>query len=189
MKILIFGRHSGLAKGIKKHIKGCAISDVDVTDMRSVWEVAWDYDVLINCAGVIYPQEVLGTSINLWKREIEVNLIGSYNVARCLRTSNKAIFISSTSGLKGRAGWSGYCASKAGVISLVQSLAEEDRDAYCISPGRINTGLRKKLGFEDNPNSLLEPKEVANIVQMCIDGCYYPGSNIIIRKGEGVRVE
>ena len=92
------------------------------------------------------------------------------------------IFIASVAGLYGKAEHSGYSASKAGVISLVQSLGMEGHLAYSISPGRVDTKMREKDFPGEDKRTRLTTKQVAQVVKSCIDGKYQPGENIIIRK-------
>jgi NAD(P)-dependent dehydrogenase (short-subunit alcohol dehydrogenase family) len=180
---LIFGGNSDIGKAIKgKHLP----SSMDVTnphDIRNYMKITNPTEV-VNCAGVIKAGVDMG-----YYQEINVNLIGSFNIARSLTKEMKAVFISSTSGLHGRAGWSGYCASKAGVISLVQSLTEEGYQVWCISPGRVKTKMRKRLFPDEDQKTLLKPKEVAKVVEDCFKGKYKTGSNIIVRKNEEIEIQ
>ncbi|MCK9463338.1 MAG: SDR family oxidoreductase [Proteobacteria bacterium] len=166
---IIFGGNSDIGQAIE----GFHVSRgmCDVSDLSQV--KGFTGDEIVNCAGVINGD---------YEEEIRVNLIGSFNIAKLLTNGTKCVFIGSTSGLRGRAGWSGYCASKAGVISLVQSLAEEGYQVWCVSPGRTRTKMRKDLFPDEDQNTLMEPSEVAKVVEDCFLGKYPTGANIIVRK-------
>lgn len=170
---IIFGGNSDIGKAID----GLHLSrvDYDVESLEKVQFAFLDYNPteVVNCAGVIDGD---------YHHEIRVNLIGSFNIAKLLTKETKCVFIGSTSGLRGRAGWSGYCASKAGVISLVQSLAEEGYQVWCVSPGRTRTKMRKDLFPDEDQKTLMEPSEVAKVVEGCFLGKYPTGANIIVRK-------
>jgi 3-oxoacyl-[acyl-carrier protein] reductase len=187
---IVLGGNSDIAKaimGIKVTREMC-----DVTNYNEVIKFLKENNAseVVNCAGVIYPAPIRYSLINNWKKEIEVNLIASYYVAKaCCELNAKMVFIGSTSGLKGRAGWSGYCASKAGLISLVQSLAEEGFDAWCINPSRTATKMRKKLFPNDDSSTLLKPSDIAIVVEKCFDGKYKSGSNITIKKNNNNIIE
>lgn len=186
---IVLGGNSDIAKaimGIKATREMC-----DVTNINSVRQYLMENRAteVVNCAGVIYPAPIKFSDIEKWEKEIQVNLLSSYYVAKvCTELNAKMVFIGSTSGLKGRAGWSGYCASKAGLISLVQSLAEEGFDAWCINPSRTATKMRKKLFPNEDQSFLLHPSDIAIYVEKCFDGQYKSGSHITIRRKENSNI-
>ncbi len=180
--ILIFGG-GGIAEGIVQTVGGFFTS-VDVTDYRAVRETLTEVapDVVINCAGISFPGR-LGESSYIVS-EINTNLIGSFNVAHAAVDAGVEtfIFIASVAGLHGKPNHAGYSASKAGVISLVQSLAHEGHNAYAISPGRVNTRMRERDYPGEDVRTRLEPTQVGEVVRDVLDGKYDPGSNVIIRR-------
>ncbi len=183
--ILIFGGGDIATKGIIPVVGG----DVSAADVRSSWMVnkAIEHarpEVVINCAGISEPGLIEGGDHLDWRREIDVNLNGSYHVAiASLDYGVKTmIFIASVSGLYGKPNHAAYCASKAGVISLVQSLGMEGHDAYCISPGRVDTKMREKDYPGEDPRTRLEPEQIGHLVNDIWLGMYQPGDNIVIRK-------
>ena len=117
-------------------------------------------------------------------QEIDVNLIGSYRIAReCAQLGiNTMIFIASVAGKYGKPEHSGYSASKGATISLVQSLAFEGYDAYAISPGRVDTKMREMDYPGEDPRTRLTTHSTASVIFDCINGRYEPGDNIIYRK-------
>jgi NAD(P)-dependent dehydrogenase (short-subunit alcohol dehydrogenase family) len=139
MSVLIFGG-GGIARGIGRVLDATIVSqdEVNVLDAAAVHEEVARHtpDIVINCAGVSYVHEVAGSDPFAWTVDILVNLLGSYNVARaCVEAGvGTMIFIASVAGMYGKPNHSSYCASKAGVISLVQSLGMEGHNAYAISP-------------------------------------------------------
>jgi NAD(P)-dependent dehydrogenase (short-subunit alcohol dehydrogenase family) len=141
-------------------------------------------DVVVNCAGVSYVGTVKEQESFLWLKQIMVNLVGSYHVAKACVDNNvpKLILIGSVAGKYGKAEHSAYSASKSGVISLVQSLGMEGYEAYCISPGRVNTKMRKKDYPGEDKRTRLTTKNIADVVFDCINGRYESGDNIIVRK-------
>jgi NAD(P)-dependent dehydrogenase (short-subunit alcohol dehydrogenase family) len=54
-------------------------------------------------------------------------------------------FFTPVADLYGKPSHSNYCAPKAGVISLVQSLGMEGYKAYSISPRRIDSKMKKRF--------------------------------------------
>ena len=218
-RVLIFGGKSDIGGAIKDLYPETVVVDKDVCDIRSaseVWEalVSAAPEAVVNCAGVSHVQVVTGSSMEGWREEMEVNLFGSYIVARQVIAYEQMskfapygsfgraldsltpepipmVFIASVAGMYGKPEHSGYSASKAGVISLVQSLALEGHLAYAVSPGRVDTKMREHDYPGEDVRTRLSTAQVAEVVADCIKGRYEPGDNIVIRKrgvsGEGGR--
>ena len=188
MKVLIFGK-SDIGEGIKQlYLDTVNIpkEECDVRDALQVRNTLEKYkpDVIVNCAGISHVQVVKNSNIDYWKEEIDVNLTGSFIVAReSINAGVKTmIFIASVAGMYGKPEHSGYSASKSGVISFVQSLGFEGYDAYSISPGRVDTKMRENDFPGEDKRTRLSTLQVAEIVKECVDGKYKPGDNVIIRK-------
>ena len=188
MKVLIFGK-SDIGEGIKQlypHTINVPKEECDVRDALQVRNTLEKYkpDVIVNCAGISHVQVVKDSNIDYWKEEIDVNLTGSFIVAReSINAGVKTmIFIASVAGMYGKPEHSGYSASKSGVISFVQSLGFEGYDAYSISPGRVDTKMRENDFPGEDKRTRLSTLQVAEIVKECVDGKYKPGDNVIIRK-------
>lgn len=187
MTILCFGGGSDMAKaldarGVVRLPKGAC----DVRDFAAVKRATKKYrpDVVINFAGVSKPATVQGSSLRAWQDEIATNLIGSYHVAKAAVTHGvkKIILIGSVAGLYGKANHSGYCASKTGVIRLVQSLGMEGHAAYAISPGRVDTKMRERDYPGEDRRTRLTTRQIVTVINRIIAGAYAPGDNVIIRK-------
>ena len=188
MKVLIFGK-SDIGEGIKQLYLDTVNIPKEECDFRDALQVRntlekYKPDVIVNCAGISHVQVVKNSNIDYWKEEIDVNLTGSFIVAReSINSGVKTmIFIASVAGMYGKPEHSGYSASKSGVISFVQSLGFEGYDAYSISPGRVDTKMRENDFPGEDKRTRLSTLQVAEIVKECIDGKYKPGDNVIIRK-------
>ena len=188
MKVLIFGK-SDIGEGIKQLYPDTVNISKEECDVRDALQVRitlkkYKPDVIVNCAGISHVQVVKDSNIDYWKEEIDVNLVGSFIVAReSINSGVKTmIFIASVAGMYGKPEHSGYSASKSGVISFVQSLGFEGYDAYSVSPGRVDTKMRENDYPGEDKRTRLSTLQVAEIVKECIDGKYETGDNIIIRK-------
>lgn len=180
--MLIFGA-GGISRGIVDALPKCPVNELygreyDVRFPEAVEGAIRTYDPewIVNCAGVSL-QNLHGGS----RQEIETNLIGAFNVAES-SPSIPQIHIASVAGLYGKPGHAGYSASKAGVISMVQSLALEGRDIWAISPGRVDTPMRQRDYPNDTPGSRLLPIQVGGIVRRIMEGEWESGTNVVIRK-------
>ena len=74
------------------------------------------------------------------------------------------------------------------MISLSKTLADELRGykikVYCISPGRCATELRRILAPEEDPATIMQPEDVADVIanllssgENCLDG-----QDIVVRQ-------
>ncbi len=183
--IAVFGGGDIAVNGIAP-LFNCKITSVDVTSYRYVlteMERIAPTTVIVT-AGVSHPCDVDESDPARWAHEIEVNLIGSYHVAKAALMCDVStlIFVASVAGLCGKPNHSGYSASKAGVISLVRSLAFEGHNAYAISPGRVDTKMRERDYPDEDPRTRLAPTQVGSVVRGILDGNYRTGDNIIVRK-------
>ena len=109
-------------------------------------------DVLINNAGIQAPiGEFYGNPLNLWKRNIEVNLMGSVYLTWYVlpfmldQRKGKIINFSGGGSTSPRPNFSAYAVAKTGIVKFTEELAVELKeygiDVNAISPGAINTGM------------------------------------------------
>jgi len=110
---------------------------------------------------------------------IDTNLKGTFLTNRAVlrkmltQKRGQIVNVSSTSGLKGRPLDSLYSASKAGVIGLSESIAEEVRmfgiRVQVVMPGAVDTPLWKQNGpMPTAPPGSLPPERVAEVIAMCL---------------------
>lgn len=185
MRVLIFGK-GGISQGIADVLEPEGHQVLQLTeeqaDVTAPWQITRSIqeaspEWVINCAGVSYP----GESHTGIQDEVLVNLLGAMFVAH-LAHGIPQVHIASVAGLYGKPGHMGYSASKAGVISMVQSLALEGKQIWAISPGRVDTPMRERDYPQDTPGSRLEPQEIGRIVRQIMKGYWEPGTNVVIRK-------
>ncbi len=111
---------------------------------------------LINNAAILGPLEKLHEADpDAWAETIDVNLSAALWVIQAVlpgfieRGSGTIINISSGAAHKPIAGWSAYCASKAGLAMLTQSLHLEYAAAgvrvFGIAPGVVDTGMQAAI--------------------------------------------
>ncbi|MFL5204957.1 MAG: SDR family NAD(P)-dependent oxidoreductase, partial [Microvirga sp.] len=110
---------------------------------------------VVNSAGIGRDVPALDTSVDLFRRMLEVNLIGSFIVSReaaklmQVRGSGSIVNIASVSGVIGNRGRVAYGASKGGVITMTKVMAVELASigirVNAIAPGPIETPLVQEV--------------------------------------------
>lgn len=133
-------------------------------------------DILINNAGVGDFGSFEEMPVETWEKVMKVNLFGVYYVAKAalpyLKQNKEGdiVNVASTAGLKGAPNMSAYCASKAAVISLSQSLMAELRKfnirVITLTPSTIATDMSIEGKLTDgNPEKVLQPEDFAEWVR------------------------
>jgi len=130
--------------------------DVRITDqMKAVIDTAVEnfggLDIVVNSAGVRSNGSILDISEAEWDRTLGTNLKGVFVVSRLaipvmIRQGKGVIInISARSGMTGQAGRAAYCASKGGLITLTEAMAEDHAPqkirVNCICPGPTQTPM------------------------------------------------
>lgn len=139
---------------------------VDVTDEQSVAEAVGQAGarfgaprVLVNAAGIIVRKKLLDSSVQEWRRVLDVNLTGYFIVlqqvipAMAAAGGGSIVQVASIAGHTGY-GFSSYTAAKGGVLALTKQLAAElaldGIRINSVSPGVVHSGLnRDTLGNEN----------------------------------------
>lgn len=129
--------------------------DVDILVNRTLAEFG-AVDVLVNCAGIYGPIGPVAECDALeWLEAVRVNLFGTFLCIRAVlpgmieRQRGKIINLSGGGAATPFPRFSAYSASKAAVVRLTETLAEEVRehhiDINAIAPGGVNTKLLDRV--------------------------------------------
>jgi 3-oxoacyl-[acyl-carrier protein] reductase len=121
-------------------------------------------DILVNNAGLTQDNLAMRMKDEDWSRVLDVNLTASFLLSKaCLRGMMKQRFgriinITSIVGITGNAGQVNYAASKAGLIGMSKSLAQEVASrgitVNCVAPGFIATPMTETLSNDQKDNLL-----------------------------------
>jgi NAD(P)-dependent dehydrogenase (short-subunit alcohol dehydrogenase family) len=131
---------------------------VDITDESAVAALVADIvsthgrlDSVVNAAGVAGGGPVHLLDLAEWQRVIDINLTGTFLVAKHVlgpmidQGKGSIVNLASIEGLEGTEGGSAYNASKGGVVILTKNLAidygAKGIRANCICPGFIDTPM------------------------------------------------
>ena len=148
------------AYGVKA--KGYASNAADFAQTKEVVaEIHKEFgsiDILVNNAGITKDGLMMRMTEQQWDAVIAVNLKSAFNFINASlpimmrQRSGSIINMSSVVGVHGNAGQSNYAASKAGLIALAKSIAQEVGSrgirANAIAPGFIETAMTAALPEE-----------------------------------------
>ena len=220
VKVALFDMNAERGEAVAGEIGGlfCA---VDVTDEASV-EAGLEKAraahgterILVNCAGIVLGRKTLSADretgelrahdLASFKRTIEVNLIGTYNVIAKSALAMAAaepidedagrgviVCTSSVAGSEGQIGQAAYAASKGGVLGLTLPVAR-DLAQYGIRVVTIQPGIFETPMFDSMPDKVREalaagvpfpsrlgrPDEYADLVRYICESDYINGAAI-----------
>ena len=145
------------AYGVK--CKGYASNAADYKQTEKVVEnILKDFDridILVNNAGITKDGLMMRMTEQQWDAVINVNLKSAFNFIHAVlpvmlrQREGSIINMASVVGVHGNAGQSNYAASKAGLIALAKSIAQEVGSrkirANAIAPGFIETAMTAAL--------------------------------------------
>lgn len=166
--------------------------------------------ILVNCAGILSPGRILGKdgplSLDIFRRVIEVNLIGAFNLLRLaaadmaklppLADGERGVVINTASiaAYEGQIGQIAYATSKAGMAGMTlpaaRDLARHGIRVLSVAPGLVATPMLTNLPQDMQealaqsipfPQRLADPSEVARLVQHMIEN--------VMLNGEVVRLD
>lgn len=112
-------------------------------------------DILVNNAGLTKDTLAMRMTDDMWQQVLDVNLTGAFRLTRAAlkgmmkRRHGRVINIASIVGVTGNPGQANYCASKAGLIGMTKSMAQEVGSRgitlNCVAPGFIATAMTEAL--------------------------------------------
>ncbi|MEM6310731.1 MAG: 3-hydroxyacyl-CoA dehydrogenase [Pseudomonadota bacterium] len=200
-------------KAVASELDGTYVQ-TDVTDEASVqnaidtaMERMGSITAAVNCAGIAYAIKTLGRNgphpLEAFKKTIDINLAGSFNVARLAAEKMKEnepdadgargviVNTASIAAFDGQKGQAAYAASKGGVVGMTlpmaRDLASSGIRVNTIAPGIFLTPMLMGLSDEvraqlaadvPNPPRLGEPAEYARLAAFMVEMGYLNGEVI-----------
>ena len=152
--------------GERAHVITCDLSDAAGAEklIKDAEAAMGAVDILVNNAGLTRDTLAMRMKDDDWQKVLDVNLSAAFRLSRaCLKGMMKKrwgrmINITSIVGVTGNPGQANYAASKAGMIGMSKSLAQEvasrNITVNCIAPGFIVTPMTDAL-TEDQKNALM----------------------------------
>ncbi|MCK9924926.1 3-hydroxyacyl-CoA dehydrogenase [Frankia sp. AgPm24] len=203
---------------------GASFVPADVTDEDAVGRAVdtalahGPFAMAVNCAGIGPAARIVGrdgqpSPLDGFRKVIEVNLIGTFNVLRLAAAAmiahtpvesdgeERGVLVNTASiaAYEGQIGQAAYAASKGGVVGLTlpvaRELAQHRIRVVTIAPGLFRTPLLeslpetalRSLGTQvPHPSRLGDPAEYANLVAHIVDNAMLNGE--VIRLDGAVRM-
>ena len=185
--------------------------DIDVTDETSVREAVQHVvtklgriDILVHLVGIYQGKPIRELTVNEWDQMLAVNLKGAFLVSRELlpvlqsQDYGRIILLASLAGqVGGVVAGAHYSASKAGVLSLVKSLAKQADQPWitvnAISPGPVEGAMTDAWPAADRQQMIDKiplkrfgrPEEIADLTLFLASprASYIKGARIDINGG------
>jgi 3-oxoacyl-[acyl-carrier protein] reductase len=173
------------ALGVEAHVVAIDMASVD-SIKEAIASTAKDFgriDILVNNAGITRDGLALRMKPEDWDSVLRTNLTGAFFACQQVMQGmmkerwGRIINISSIVGESGNPGQANYVASKAGLIGLTKSLAQEiasrNITVNAVTPGFIDTDMTAVLTEEQKTNMLAhiplkrlgKPEEIAAAVR------------------------
>lgn len=199
---------------VAEEIRACSgeamTVNLDVTSPESVKEAIGKaikdksrIDVLVNNAGVTRDGLAVRMKLSDWELVMKINLQGAFLCSQAVLPGmmknrwGRIVNISSVVGQAGQAGQANYAASKAGLIGLTKSLAQEmasrNVTVNAVAPGYIQTDMTKVLPDDVKEKILAgvplgrigKPEDIAAAVKFLAseDASYITGQVIAVNGG------
>ena len=160
-------------------------------------------DVLINNAGIARDALAMRMKAADWDLVLKINLEGAFHCIQAVLPGmmknrwGRIVNMASVVGQAGSVGQANYAASKAGLIGMTKSIAQEMASrgitANCIAPGYIDTDMTQALPEEIRKKILAQvpmgrmgtPQDIANAVKFLVsdDASYITGQVIAVNGG------
>lgn len=137
-----------------KHFVECDITDETSIDAAfSEVEATWGpVSILVNNAGVLFSATIRETTLEMWRKTLDVNLTGAFLASRRALPGmqqaryGRIVNVGSSAGKTGGSREVGaYAASKAGIMCLAKSIASEHAQdgitSNAVAPALIGTDM------------------------------------------------
>lgn len=131
-------------------------------------------DILINIVGGFKMGDMIETHIEDFERMVNINLKSTFVCCKSVipqmiaQKHGKIINVAARPALNGAAGVSAYAASKAGVLNLTKSLAQEvlkhNINVNAIVPGTIDTEVNRQAMPKAKHKNWVKPHEIARVM-------------------------
>jgi len=166
-RVILAARDTAKLEEVAAGIPGSTVVQIDLASPESIKEAfakAGKVDILVNNAGITKDGLAMRMKKDDWDAVLATNLTGAFLAIQQVLPAmlkerwGRIINISSIVGETGNPGQSNYVASKAGLIGLTKSLAQEiasrNITVNAVAPGFIDTDMTSVLSDQVKENLL-----------------------------------
>lgn len=168
--------------GVRAFPRVCDLLEPDSVDgaVRDAADALGPVDVLVSNAGVFLDKPVTATSLEEWRRVLDVNLTGAFVVTKAVlpsmieREFGIILQVASTAGLQGYHGQSAYCASKHGMLGFARALQLEVQKygirVHALCPGGVETEFIAGTALADRLKGqvMIQPEDMGRLAAMLV---------------------
>jgi NAD(P)-dependent dehydrogenase (short-subunit alcohol dehydrogenase family) len=198
-RVAIVDRNEAALEPARKELgaaKSMLLAPLDVTDeaaaervVAQVVEELGGLDGVVNSAGIAADVHMLDTPVDLFRKILDVNVVGTFIVARAAarvmkdRGGGAIVNLASVSGVRGSKGRSAYGSSKGAVCVLTQVMANDlarfGIRVNAIAPGPVDTPMVQALHTPKDRalwarhlpmRRYGKPEEIASVIEFLLDG-------------------
>lgn len=191
--------------GTRAHLAVCNLSDLSqVAELPKTAEgLMGGLDILVSNAGITRDNLFMRMKDDEWDQVIKVNLTASFQLTRAVlkpmmkKRWGRIISITSVVGVTGNPGQGNYAATKAGLIGMSKSLAQEvasrNITVNCVAPGFIKSPMTDALNDQQREaimtkipaGRLGSGKDIASAVTYLAsdEGAYVTGQTLHVNGG------
>ena len=162
--VVVTGGTKGIGKAIVERFEaagdrvvGVGRATCDVTDeeqVQALFDETGPVDVLVNNAGLAEGAPLTRTTLDAWRRHLEVNATGAFLCTRAVlggmleRGEGRIVTVASTAGIRGARYTAAYTAAKHAAVGLMRAVAAETAGtgvtANAVCPGWVRTEMMRR---------------------------------------------
>jgi NAD(P)-dependent dehydrogenase (short-subunit alcohol dehydrogenase family) len=162
--VVVTGGTKGIGKAIVERFEaagdrvvGVGRATCNVTDeeqVQALFDETGPVDVLVNNAGLAEGAPLTRTTLDAWRRHLEVNATGAFLCTRAVlggmleRGEGRIVTVASTAGVRGARYTAAYTAAKHAAVGLMRAVAAETAGtgvtANAVCPGWVRTDMMRR---------------------------------------------
>jgi len=190
-KLALFARSGALVKKLAEELGNGSIGIAcDVTDEKKVNAAVAEVidafghiDILINNAGAFADATLMELDLETWNHILTANATSAFLMCKAVlpgmteRKAGRIINMSSTTGIRGYAAQTAYCAAKHALLGMGRALALEVKKdnihVHNLCPGGVGTEFFKGTRLAERLDGQVM-LEAENLADLCIFLCRLP---------------